>query len=71
MFLQIIQIFLAILLIISVLIQHRGTGLGSAFGSGGGESFYTRRGAEKIVFFATIILGILFLGVSFVSFLIS
>jgi len=54
-----LQIFLALLLIGFILLQGRGTGLSSAFG-GGGETFRTRRGVERIVFYATIIVAILF-----------
>ncbi|MDP2638936.1 MAG: preprotein translocase subunit SecG [Candidatus Azambacteria bacterium] len=67
--LPIIQIAVATLLIGSILLQARGTGLSSVFG---GEStfYHTRRGIEKIIFWATIVLAILFIAVSIVSFLI-
>jgi preprotein translocase subunit SecG len=59
-YLSIAQIIIAIFLIISVLLQQRGTALGSAFGGEGG--FYsTRRGIQKNLFWATIIFGILFI----------
>jgi len=61
--LNISQIVIAGLLILTVLLQARGTGLGSAFG-GEGNIFRTKRGVEKILFYATIVLGILFVGVS-------
>lgn len=54
-----IQIILAILLIVSILMQHRGTGLGGAFG-GEGNVYRSRRGAEKFLFYATIVLGTIF-----------
>ncbi len=52
---------LSILLIVTILLQQSKEGLGSAFGgdSSGGVS-YTKRGAEKTLFSATIILAILF-----------
>ena len=57
-----IQIGLSILLIASVLLQQTGVGLGEAFGGSGSDvGFHTRRGAEKMLFIASIILGILFL----------
>lgn len=62
MTLTIIQIVIAICLIGLILIQSSKGGLGSAWG-GGGE-FRTRRGAEKIVFKATIVAAIIFLIVS-------
>lgn len=43
----------AIAVIVLVLAQGRGAGLGSAWG-GSGESFSTRRGVEKVTFYATI-----------------
>lgn len=57
---NLIQIFLAVVLIGLILLQTKGTGLGSTFG--GELSFYgTKRGAEKILFNLTIIVAILFL----------
>lgn len=57
-----IQIGLSILLIASILLQQTGVGLGEAFGGSGSDvGFHTRRGAEKILFIASIVLGILFL----------
>lgn len=61
-----IQIFIAILLIVVVLIQARGAGLGEAWG-GSSEFFTSRRGMEKIIFLATIVLAALFLLSSIVS----
>jgi preprotein translocase subunit SecG len=63
LYLTIAQIAIAIILIAAVLLQARGTGLGSAFG-GEGNIFRTKRGIEKILFYATIVLGILFAGIS-------
>ena len=58
-----VQVGSAILLIISILLQQRGQGLGSGIG-GTGMEYSTKRGVEKGVFYATIVLTILFLGVS-------
>lgn len=61
--LQIIAIFqliLGIILIGLILLQVKGTGLGSAFG--GDMGFYrTKRGVEKLLFYFTIIITFLFL----------
>lgn len=54
------QIAVAFLLIGAILLQQRGTGLGSAFG-GEGNIYRTKRGFEKVIFTGTIVLGILFL----------
>lgn len=55
-----IQVISAILIIVSVLLQQKGTGLSGVFG--GGSSYYqTRRGAEKFVFYVTIFSALAFL----------
>lgn len=55
-----IQIALSVLLIASVLLQQTGASLGGAFG---GDNFtaayHTRRGLERFLFIATIVLGTL------------
>ena len=67
--LSIIQIIIALLLMISILLQQRGSELGSLFGgSSGGDNVYrAKRGVEKILFRATIILAVLFLGTAFLG----
>jgi len=62
----IIQVISAVLLIAAILMQQRGTGLGSAFG-GGSEIYRTKRGVEKILFISTIVLSVLFLASVFAS----
>lgn len=54
-----IQVSSAILLITAILLQQRGVGLGAAFG-GEGSLYRTKRGVEKWIFNATIVLAILF-----------
>lgn len=56
----IVQIVLALLLIVVILIQQKGSGLGSTFG-GEMAMYRTKRGAEKLLFRATIVLAILFI----------
>lgn len=60
---QIIQSISAILLIIFVLLQVRGTG----FGRSSNSSSFTRRGVEKLVFKLTFVVTALFLLMSAVS----
>lgn len=67
--LQITQIIISILLIIVILLQNRGAGLGSAFGGTGGV-YLTKRGLEKKLFTATIVLAVLFFGLSLAGLLI-
>jgi len=57
--LVIIQAVTAILLIITILLQQRGTGLSGAFG-GEGNVYRTKRGVEKMLFIATIVIAIIF-----------
>lgn len=59
-FLPLAQIIVAIFLILSILFQQRGEGLGSILG-GGGSFYASRRGIEKKIFWATIVSGILFI----------
>jgi preprotein translocase subunit SecG len=56
---SLIQIILAIILVGLILLQAKGTGLGSSFG-GDLSSYSTKRGAEKILFNMTIIVAVLF-----------
>ena len=51
-------------LMLSVLLQNRGTGVSGVFG-GEGNVYRTKRGVERILFFATIILAIVFFGSAF------
>ncbi|MEK7627407.1 MAG: preprotein translocase subunit SecG [Patescibacteria group bacterium] len=55
------QIIVSIILIISILLQQRGSGLSGAFG-GDGNIYRTKRGLEHILFIATIVLAVLFIG---------
>lgn len=57
--LLILQAVLGILLSVSILLQNRGAGLGSAFGGDFG-GYYTKRGIEKFLVYATIVLAVLF-----------
>ena len=57
--LQIITVVTAVLAIIAILLQQRGASLGAGFG-GSGELFTSRRGIDKNLFEATIILSVIF-----------
>lgn len=61
--LYVVNIIIAILLVVFILIQGRGAGLGSAWG-GSGELYQTRRGIEKITLQVTILLIIVFFIIS-------
>jgi len=67
--LGIAQIVVSIVLVACVLLQQRGGGIGVVGGLQ--TQFYgTRRGLERIIFWLTIILGILFIALAVVSFII-
>lgn len=50
----------AILMVVSILLQHRGTGLGGAFG-GQDSTYRSRRGVERVLFRATILFAAIFI----------
>ena len=64
-YLNIVQIIISITLIVIILLQVKGEALGGAFGGPGGAR--TRRGFEKTLFDATIVLSAIFLLISFIS----
>lgn len=67
-----VQIALSVLLMAAILLQRTGASLGGAFGADNFSSgFHTRRGFEKVLFQATIVLGILFALSALVNILIS
>lgn len=49
-----------ILMIVCILLQQRGASLGAGFGSSG-ELYTTRRGLDKNLFEATIVLAVIFI----------
>ena len=59
MLLNISQTVLSFLLIGSILLQQRGTSLGAGFG-GDSTVYLTKRGAEKVLFWASITFATLF-----------
>lgn len=60
--LTIIEVIVSALLVAAVLLQNRGAGLGQSFG-GNSAIYHTKRGFEKRLHQATIILAIIFLTV--------
>lgn len=63
------QAVLSILLMATILVQAKGSGLGTAWG-GGGEFHSSRRGVEKALLIFTIILSGLFFITAIVNFLL-
>ena len=67
-YMNLAQMLISIMLIVVVLLQTRGTDVGAAFGGGSsGSTFRTRRGLEKTLFQLTIVLAIIFVGISAMS----
>jgi protein translocase SecG subunit len=63
-----LQAISAILLVGAILLQQNRGSLGNAFGDSGGEGvFHAKRGLEKQLFIATVILAILFIIISLLS----
>ncbi len=60
------QIIISLFLIGCVLLQSQGSGLGSAWG-GGGESYHTKRGVERVLFGLTIFFIVCFAFVSILT----
>ncbi|HLG26096.1 MAG TPA: preprotein translocase subunit SecG [Candidatus Gracilibacteria bacterium] len=62
--LKIIQLIVSILMVLSILVQNRSSGLSGAISGQAGAVQSTKRGAEKVVFNATVVLAVLFVGLS-------
>ncbi|MCK9519547.1 MAG: preprotein translocase subunit SecG [Dehalococcoidia bacterium] len=68
MLMNILQIVVSVILILIILLQVKGSGFGAALGGMSGGSVYrTKRGLERTLFQATIILTIVFIFISFLS----
>ncbi len=65
----IIQLIIGAALIVVILIQQKGSGLGSVFG-GSSNIYSTKRGVDKILHYATIVIAIIFFGISILRLLI-
>ncbi len=64
MLIPIIQITVSAVLVVLILLQERSAGLSGIMGGEGGAFYQTRRGLEKIIFIATIILSVVFIGLA-------
>ncbi len=68
-YLTIVDMVVMVALIISVVLQNKSAGLSNVFGGGGVVT--TRRGSDKWLFYTTIVLGVLFVGLSLTVIIIS
>jgi preprotein translocase subunit SecG len=65
--LNLVQLIVSVLLIVVVLMQAKGTNIGTVFGGGESSIYRTRRGLEKRLFQFTIALAVAFLVLSILS----
>lgn len=65
-FLNIAIILTGSLLMVFILLQKQGGGVSSLFGGGGSEDYTTKRGLQKNLFWGTIILAIIFVGIALI-----
>ena len=59
-YLYIALIIISVLLILSVILQSKGAGLGGLTGADAGSVYTARRGVERTLFWTTIVLSSLF-----------
>jgi preprotein translocase subunit SecG len=66
-YLSIAEIVVGVTLVVIIILQTRGGGLGSMFGAPDTAIYKTRRGLERTLFYATIGLAVLFLVVTMIN----
>ena len=62
-------IFSGIVLVIAIMLQQKGGGLGSAFGGESG-AYRSKRGAEKMLLYLTIVMAVIFIGTTLTTLII-
>ena len=70
-YLNIALMIISVLLILSVIIQSKGAGLGGLTGADTGSIFTARRGVERTLFWITIVLSVIFFALVIALLLIS
>jgi preprotein translocase subunit SecG len=70
-YLNIALIIISVLLVLSVILQSKGAGLGGLTGADTGSIFTARRGVERTLFWITIILSVIFFALVITLLLIS
>jgi len=70
-YIDIALIITSISLVISVILQNKGVGMGALTGGDSGGVFSARRGIEKTLFVITIVLSVLFFILTLAAVLIS
>ncbi|MSU75027.1 MAG: preprotein translocase subunit SecG [Candidatus Magasanikbacteria bacterium] len=67
---SVLQLVTASLLIIVILLQQKGAGLGGVFG-GSSNIYSTKRGVDKILHYATVVIAIIFFGSSILRLIVA
>jgi protein translocase SecG subunit len=62
---NIVQIVFGVLIVLIVLLQQKGAGLSGVFG-GSSNVYSTKRGVDSMLYYATIIIGVLFFGTALI-----
>ena len=70
-YLNIALIIISVLLILSVILQSKGAGLGGLSGADAGSVFTARRGIERTLFYVTIALSVVFFALVITLLLVS
>ncbi|MFN3741117.1 MAG: preprotein translocase subunit SecG [Anaerolineales bacterium] len=70
-YLEIALMLISIFLIVSVILQSKGAGLGGLTGTDSGGVFTARRGIEKVLFRLTILFSVLFFVLAIATLLLS
>jgi len=65
-----LQIAVSIALVVLILLQERSAGLSGIFGGEGGGFYQTRRGLEKLIFIATVVLAAVFVALALAQLLV-
>jgi len=66
---NIAQMVISVLLVLGILLQSRGAGLSGTFG-GDSAVYSTRRGPEKLLFWVTVVLAVIFVGLGVANIII-
>lgn len=65
MFTLVTQIIVSVILIVCIVLQAKGTGLSGVFG--GSTNYHAKRGAEKTLFYTTIVLSCVFVALAMLN----
>ncbi|MGW8185136.1 MAG: preprotein translocase subunit SecG [Candidatus Moraniibacteriota bacterium] len=65
-FTNVLQIIVSVLLIVSILMQNKGSGLSAVFGGDTG-GYYAKRGFEKFLLYFSAVLAVIFIALAIVN----